>query len=112
MSVINEGNVSMNSHSDFLYEHAQNAPTTYEHMKKFIHWMYYENLLIKDDMNDNTADGCIKQYICTNALWLFLVLKFTYIVVIDRCSNDPRHGIRKINGINVSDKSYLRHKCA
>ena len=35
-------------HSHFSDDSAENVATTFEHMKKFIHWMYENNFLIKD----------------------------------------------------------------
>ena len=35
---------------------------------------------------------------------------YNYIVVIDRCINNSRQGIRKIYGINGSEKSYVIQK--
>ena len=44
----NEGNTNMYFHSHFSDDSDQNAATTYEHMKNFIHWMYEENLFINN----------------------------------------------------------------
>ena len=56
--------MKMDFHSHFSYDSAQNSATTFEHMKKFIHWMYEGNLFIKYGIIYDTTDGCIKQYIC------------------------------------------------
>ena len=60
---------------------------------------------IKDDKIYDTEYGYRKQYICTNTLWILSVLSFKYIVIIDRQINATLHGIRRIYGINGSDKS-------
>ena len=38
--VSHEVNVNMDFHSHFLYDSAQNAYTTFEHIKNIIHWIY------------------------------------------------------------------------
>ena len=60
----------------------------------------------------NTTDGCSKQYRCANSMWMFSILAFTLIVIIDILNNAPGSGIIKIDGINRSDKTYLRQKYA
>ena len=74
----------MDFHSHFLDGSTQNAATTFEHMNKFIHWMYYNNLFIKDGIIYDTTNGCSKQYRCENAIWLLSVLSFTHILIIYR----------------------------
>ena len=53
---------------------------------------------------------CIRQSRCSNSLWILSLLSFTYIVLIYRCSDSPENGSIKIDGINESDKSYLKQK--
>ena len=64
----NEGNVNMDFHSHFPYDSSQNAATTFEHMKKFIHCMYEEILSIKDGIIYDNTYGCSKQYRFKNTL--------------------------------------------
>ena len=45
-------------------------------------------------------------------MWLLSMLGFTYIVIVYIFINYHGHGRTKIDVINVSDKSYLRQKCA
>ena len=54
----------MDFHSHFSYDSAHNAATTFEHMVKFIQWMYEDNFFINDGIIYDTTDGCSKQYIC------------------------------------------------
>ena len=42
-------------HSHFSIDSDQNAATAFEQMKNFIHWMYEENLLIKDGVIYDTT---------------------------------------------------------
>ena len=61
-------------HSNVLDDSAQNAANKFEHMKKFINWMYENNLFIKYGMINYTTDGCIKQYRFANEMWLLSVI--------------------------------------
>ena len=67
----------MDFHSHFSDDSAHNSATTCENMKKIIHWMYEENMFIKDGIVCDTTDGCSKQYRCENLLWILSVLSFT-----------------------------------
>ena len=64
--VSNQGNVKMDLHLHFSDDSAQNAATTFQHIKKFIHWMYENNLFINNGIIYDTTYGCSKQYICSN----------------------------------------------
>ena len=101
----------MDFHSHFSDDSAQNAATTFEHMKRFIHWMHKNNLFIKDGIIYDTSDVCIKQYRCANTMWLLFILEFAHIVILYRCIHAPVHGRRKIDGINGSNTKYFK-KCA
>ena len=52
----------MDFHSYFSDKSAQNAATTFEYTKKFIHWMYENNLFINDGIIHDTKDIWNKQY--------------------------------------------------
>ena len=58
----------------------------------------------------DATDGCIKQYIRIDAVWLLSVLSFIYTVIIDRCINSIVYGRIKIDSINRYNKTYLRQK--
>ena len=59
--VINEGKVKTDFHSCFSDDYAQNAGTTFEHMKKFIHCMYNIKFTVRDGIIYDTKDECSKQ---------------------------------------------------
>ena len=80
-------------------------------MNIFIHWMYYNNLLLKDGIIYDTTDVCRKQYICANSMWLLSVLAFIYRLIMDRFINAQVRGRNKIDCITRSDKTYLKQKC-
>ena len=60
----------MDFHSNFPDESDQNVATTFEHMKRFIQWMYDNKFVIKDGIIYDTTDGCSKKYRCENAMWI------------------------------------------
>ena len=76
----------------------------------FIHWICENTFFIKIGIINYTKDGCRKQYKFANEMWLLSVLEFTHRVIIGRCINDPGCGKSKIDGINVSNKIYLKQK--
>ena len=43
-------------------------------------------------------------------MWILYVLVFTYRLIIDKCINAPGNGIFKIDGIDGSNKTYLKQK--
>ena len=73
----------------------------------------YENILfIKDGIIYDNIDGCRKQYIYANEIWLLSVLGFTNIVRIYICINTSGHGRNKIGGVNGSEKTYFKKICS
>ena len=56
----NQENVKMDFHSHFSNDSAHNSATTFEHMNKFIHWMYENNFFINYGIIYDTTDVCIK----------------------------------------------------
>ena len=80
--VSNQGNVKMDLHLYFSDDSAQNADTRFQHMKKFIHWMYENDLFIKDVIIYDTTYGCSKQFICSNSTRMLSALVFIYRVII------------------------------
>ena len=88
--------------SHFSDGFAQNAATTFEHTKKFIHWMYDNKLFIKGGIIYDTTDGCRIQYRCANTMWPLSVLEFTQKVIIYRWIIAPCHRRSKIYGIHGS----------
>ena len=56
----NEVKAKMDFNSHFSNDYDHNETTTFEHMKKFILWMYNRILFIKDIIIYDTTDGCSK----------------------------------------------------
>jgi hypothetical protein len=54
------------------------------------------------------TDGCAKQYRCGTAIYLLSILASTYGVIIDRAIGAPGHGKDIVDGLNATDKIYLR----
>ena len=57
-------------HSHFLDASAHNDATTFDHMIKFIHWMYENKLFINDSIVYDNMDGYSNQCICANEKWI------------------------------------------
>ena len=72
--------------------------------------VFANKLFIKDCILYATIYGCSKQNRCVNEIWLLYVLKFTDIVMIERLINSPGNNRSKIDGINGTKKTCLRHK--
>ena len=72
--------------------------------------MHDNNLFINDGIIYYKKDGCSKQYICANEMFLLSLLSFTYRVITDRWENATDHDRSKIDGFDISDKKYLKQK--
>ena len=73
----------MEFQSHFSDASAHNADTTFEHMKNSSTGCMRIFFFVKGGKLYDTTDGCGKQYICANVLWLLSVLAFIYRVIID-----------------------------
>ena len=56
------------------------------------------------------TDGCAKQYMCDLAIYLTTVLSSSYGIITDRTINEPGHGMNVVDGLNATDKRYLKGK--
>ena len=56
------------------------------------------------------AYGCAKQYMCGLAIYLMTVLSTSYGILMDRSINIPGHVNNVADGINATDKRYLKEK--
>jgi len=54
------------------------------------------------------TDGCGKQYRCGTAMYLLSILASKYGIIIDRAIGAPGHGKDIVDGLNATDKVYLR----
>ena len=80
--------------------------------KKFIYWMYDNNLLIKYGIINDTEYVCSKKYRYENSMRLLSVLEFTHISIIYRWINALGNGKNKIDSIYGCNKKYLKQKMA
>ena len=112
MLLYNQGKAKIDFHSHFSDYYVQNASTTFEHMKTFIHLIYKNKFFIKDVIIYDTIDGSRKIYMYANEIRMIYVLLFTYIVMLDRCINATDNGIRNIYIISGYYKMYLGQKFA
>ena len=54
------------------------------------------------------TDCCAKQYICALAIYLMTVLSYLYGITMYRTINAPGHGKNIVDGLNATDKLYLK----
>ena len=56
------------------------------------------------------TDRCAKQYRCALAIYLMTVFSSSYGIIMDRAINAPGHGNNVVDGLNTTDKRYLKSK--
>eukprot|EP00966_Prymnesium_polylepis_P017924 413578-Prymnesium_polylepis.1 len=107
---MDEADLKMAFHSHFSDESRQDAATTHAHMTVlFEHLKEIGELIVGIGMTvwDDT-DGCGKQYRCGTAMYLLSILASKYGIVIDRAIGAPGHGKDIVDGLNATDKVFLR----
>ena len=52
--------------------------------------------------------GCVKQYMCALAVHLMTVLSSSYVIIMDLAINAPGHENNVVDGLNATDKRYLK----
>lgn len=98
----------MTFHSHFSDGSRQDAAATHEHMKCLFTCLQEEGKLAPAMTVWEDTDGCSKQYRCGNALYLLSLLASKYGVTIDRAIGAPGHGKDVVDGLNATDKRYLK----
>ena len=56
------------------------------------------------------TNGCAKQYKCALGMYLMTVLSSSYGIITDCTINAPGHGNNVVDGINTTDKRYLKEE--
>ena len=54
------------------------------------------------------TDGCANQYRCTLAIYLMTMLSYSYGIIMNRAINSPGHEDNVVDGLNATDKCYLK----
>ena len=54
------------------------------------------------------ANGCAKQYRCALAIFLITVLSSSYSIIMDIENNAPGHLKNVVDGLNETNKRYLK----
>ena len=105
---MDEDDLKMVFHSHLSDESKQDAATTHAHMLVlFTELKEIGELCAGLTVWDDT-DGCGKQYRCGTALYLLSVLAGRFGIVIDRAIGAPGHGKDIVDGLNATDKVYLK----
>ena len=54
------------------------------------------------------TDGCAKKYRCALTIYLMTLLSSSYGIIMDHAMNPPGHGNNVVDGLNATDKNYLK----
>ena len=54
------------------------------------------------------TDGCANKYRCALTIYLMTVLSSSYGIIMDRAMNAPGHGKNVVDGLNATEKHYLK----
>ena len=74
--------------------------------------MFLESGILVSSMSTvkEDTDGCAKKFMCDLAIYLMTVLSYSYGIITDHVINSPGHGNNVVDGINATDKRYLKGK--
>ena len=56
------------------------------------------------------TDDCSKQYRCALDIYLMTLLSSSYGIIMDRVINSPDHGENVFDGLNATEKHYLKEQ--
>ena len=54
--------------------------------------------------------GCAKKSVCALNIYLITLLSSSYVIIMFRAINAPRHGKKVVDGLNADDKGYLNEQ--
>ena len=54
------------------------------------------------------TNGCAKHYMCSLAIYLMTVISYPCVIIMNREINVSGHGKNVADGLNVTDKRYLK----
>jgi len=100
--------VIMHFHSHLADDSMQDAFTTHAHMCVLVQELLDEGMLEKGATMWDDTDGCMKQYRSGSAMFLLSVLAHQYGITIDRAIGAPSHGKDVVDGLNATDKRFLK----
>ena len=105
------GNVKMHFHFHFADKSPQNAASTNQHMDVMMTELIMKGLLTPNRSTIfEVTDGCGKQYRCGNALMYLSALARKHGIIIDRAVDAPGHGKGVVDGVQGTEKEFLRRK--
>ena len=76
----------------------------------FIYLLKIESVILVSGMLKvwEDTDGCSKKYRCALDIYLMNVLSSSYGIIMYRAINAPVHGKNAVDGLNATDKRYLK----
>jgi hypothetical protein len=104
--------VIMETHSHFSDCSRQDARTVFQNMKTLIEYLQSDGKLQADSFMLDHTDGCSKQYRSGTAMYLLSVTAVAYGITIDRAVGAPGHGKDEVDGLNATDKRFLKELMA
>ena len=97
------------SHSYISGDNEQDAFDSHAHMFHILKQFFELGILVygmSTVWEDN--NGCVKQYRCDLDIYLITVLSYSYGIIMNRTINSLVHVNNVVNGINATDKRYLK----
>eukprot|EP00966_Prymnesium_polylepis_P105434 2441600-Prymnesium_polylepis.1 len=107
---MDKADLKMVFHSHFSDDSRQDAATTHAHMTVLLNQLKDIGELLSGMTLWDDTDGCGKQYRCGTALYLLSILASAFGITIDRAIGAPGHGKDIVDGLNATDKVFLRKK--
>lgn len=117
LELYEEGNITVDQlsthlefHSHFSDDSPQDAASTHVNMETLIKALKARtpSPIRKGTILFDNTDGCAKQYRCWVAVYLLTLLAVSQSIMIDRAIKAPGHGKDIVDGLNATDKSYLK----
>ena len=101
----------MHFHFHFADKSPKNAASTDQHMDVMMTELITKGLLTRNESTMfEVTDGCGKQYRCGNALMYLSALARKHGIIIDRAVDAPGHGKGVVDGVQGTEKEFLRRK--
>ncbi len=95
-------------HSHFSDCSRQDCSTTHEHMSVLFKNLMEKGVLRRGWTVYDATDGCGKQYRSATTLFLLSLIATEFDLTMDRAIGAPGHGKDIVDGLNATDKMYLK----
>jgi hypothetical protein len=79
-------------------------------MHVLVQYLFKEGIIKEGSTILDHTDGCSKQYRSATVLYCLSLLAASYGITIDRAIGAPGHGKDEVDGLNATDKRYIKEK--